>query len=271
MATRFVYFNSRPSARGDLRVALLNLPLRISIHAPPRGATRCLSPGASRVKYFNSRPSARGVVKAFLDGGSVRLFQFTPLREGRLGGGGGAVPHCGISIHAPPRGATVSPDSEGKLYIFQFTPLREGRRGLRRISASGWIFQFTPLREGRPVDVITFGSPCQISIHAPPRGATGQARGNGARDCISIHAPPRGATTGMGRSAATTCYFNSRPSARGDADADVVFQRFHEFQFTPLREGRRVRYPARQRVRKISIHAPPRGATCRIASGFLCA
>ena len=32
---------------------------------------------------------------------------------------------------------------------------------------------------------------------------------------ISIHAPPRGAT-----------------------DADVVFQRFHEFQFTPLREGR---------------------------------
>ena len=56
-----VYFNSRPSARGDgigEALWLANL-------------------------YFNSRPSARGDVKAFLDGDEVRLFQFTPLREGR--------------------------------------------------------------------------------------------------------------------------------------------------------------------------------------------
>ena len=32
-------FNSRPSARGDPAISLLNNVLSISIHAPPRGAT----------------------------------------------------------------------------------------------------------------------------------------------------------------------------------------------------------------------------------------
>ena len=54
---------------------------------------------------------------------------------------------------------------------------------------------------------------------------------------ISIHAPPRGATS-TGNPAVQCQYFNSRPSARGDA----------------LRGHRR-------RKRRISIHAPPRGAT----------
>ena len=76
-------------------------------------------------------------------------------------------------------------------------------------------------------------------------------------------------------------YFNSRPSARGDpipAHGDSTFP----FQFTPLREGRRVtRSPTPQAANfnsrpsargdlmpfrhfpclSISIHAPPRGAT----------
>ena len=34
------------------------------------------------------------------------------------------------------------------------------------------------------------------------------------------------------------------------------------FQFTPLREGRRCRCSVCQRPPSISIHAPPRGATC---------
>ena len=54
------YFNSRPSARGD-KIARGNvLAYQISIHAPPRGATK--------VNLMANNPP---------------LFQFTPLREGR--------------------------------------------------------------------------------------------------------------------------------------------------------------------------------------------
>ena len=144
-------------------------------------------------------------------------------------------------------------------------------------------FQFTPLREGRhDLGFVQHHAAC-ISIHAPPRGATphlfalarerafqftplregrlgtGELR---ALQRISIHAPPRGAT-GMGRSAATTCYFNSRPSARGDPHSGFHAETIAKFQFTPLREGR----PTCQQThhsKKISIHAPPRGATCAV-------
>ena len=56
----YLYFNSRPSARGDFnfyREAFDNLI--ISIHAPPRGATLCRD-FRNTLIYFNSRPSARG-------------------------------------------------------------------------------------------------------------------------------------------------------------------------------------------------------------------
>ena len=77
----------------------------ISIHAPPRGATRSLYRALALSAYFNSRPSARGdkhlknffcVLSYFnsrpsargdmspADASTARLiFQFTPLREGR--------------------------------------------------------------------------------------------------------------------------------------------------------------------------------------------
>ncbi len=123
---------------------------RISIHAPPRGATRKNARVLSSTTfqftplregrrvwflqspdsqfYFNSRPSARGdknTSKIFL---CIILFQFTPLREGRRGWNYPSLCFCPISIHAPPRGAT-------ELIYF--------------------------IREHYP-----------ISIHAPPRGAT---------------------------------------------------------------------------------------------------
>ena len=165
----------------------------ISIHAPPRGATRWQEPNRVRTP-----------------------FQFTPLREGR--------PMCGIrvrwrrriSIHAPPRGATKSMPGQSTRRRFQFTPLREGRPASLP-SAPWWtLFQFTPLREGRQATAIITRERKEISIHAPPRGATVHRRSSrkpsgdfnsrpSARgdkcinhtvsvEHISIHAPPRGAT-----------------------------------------------------------------------------
>ena len=145
-----------------------------------------------RVCNFNSRPSARGDVHPTFDGGRFQ-FQFTPLREGRL--------------------TTVAALGPG--LIFQFTPLREGRHACAaafrraeyfnsRPSARGdplsmpspsvtASFQFTPLREGRR-DCWWETRTGNISIHAPPRGATGNLARSITADIISIHAPPRGAT-----------------------------------------------------------------------------
>ena len=121
------YFNSRPSARGDaIQQRAGRAGVRISIHAPPRGATPCCWRLSTRWTNFNSRPSARG------DGVAVKrtllplAFQFTPLREGRPNQKFRAISES-ISIHAPPRGATRRWRRSTSLWRFQFTPLREGR------------------------------------------------------------------------------------------------------------------------------------------------
>ena len=169
------------------------MKLTISIHAPPRGATRRPQCSSGTAGYFNSRPSARGDPDS-------------------------AACCCRIliSIHAPPRGAT-----QNQLFY----------------PAQVSLFQFTPLREGRQLPLHDYAESRPISIHAPPRGATRRgrlplqkllnfnsrpsARGDANAkhkhriQKISIHAPPRGATTGWSW-IPSRGYFNSRPSARGD-------------------------------------------------------
>ena len=173
--------------------------------------------------HFNSRPSARG------DGNPAE-------REGT---------HM-ISIHAPPRGATNRRDARPAVPTFQFTPLREGRRIRAKRSPQAAYFNSRPSARGddsettrsRSVSIsihapprgATFCGfpttfPLQISIHAPPRGATKPDPPQSGGSPISIHAPPRGATT-------------AKPQGLG------AFQ----FQFTPLREGRRVSFASRKPV-----------------------
>ena len=143
------YFNSRPSARGDPFRGREVLFRRISIHAPPRGATR---------STWQSTPSHK--------------FQFTPLREGRQAF---YFPFCrGYKFQFTPlrEGRRQSLCERCHDEKFQFTPLREGRLPFcvlfscflyfnSRPSARGdcyqflsisqiYLFQFTPLREGRP-------------------------------------------------------------------------------------------------------------------------
>ena len=81
----FFYFNSRPSARGDVHRDCKRMRgVRISIHAPPRGATRESVAQRVGVNDFNSRPSARGDGAGATATYQRDVFQFTPLREGRL-------------------------------------------------------------------------------------------------------------------------------------------------------------------------------------------
>ena len=166
--------------------------------------------------------------------------------------------------------------------LFQFTPLREGRR--LTPDEMGELTDYFNSRPSARGDVLVHHNPTKliISIHAPPRGATRRYCTATKRKSISIHAPPRGAThvgiptrvsnsfqftplrEGRHRTACARrqcCYFNSRPSARGDARAGTMQrERQQRFQFTPLREGRRACWLAADGA-NISIHAPPRGAT----------
>ena len=233
----------------------------ISIHAPPRGATPLAGTGGSPKRFqftplregrrgkrntaalranFNSRPSARGDV--IPNGGAVARKKISIHAPPR-----GATPNAGfidaeqdaISIHAPPRGATPFPASHcprcthfnsrpsargdvmenGNCAVerFQFTPLREGRRNSWARGRRTGHFNSRPSARG---DVTLSFQMWEkvISIHAPPRGATRACAFALPHKLISIHAPPRGATAGLRRR--RICW--------------------RIFQFTPLREGRRL-------------------------------
>ena len=236
-----------------------NLYSRISIHAPPRGATGGLCGHDCRLGDFNSRPSARGDRTAAQNVVQGYLFQFTPLREGRR---------------------TWSKRANTPRY-FNSRPSARGDARCNRQRRRGAYFNSRPSARGdRPFRgrEVLFR---RISIHAPPRGATSRRPGVRASGKFQFtplrEGRPAGRTTQYRR-----CYFNSRPSARGDrACRFLVFCGF-PFQFTPLREGRHGISPQVEhlrnfnsrpsargdgtaffvcRVQCISIHAPPRGAT----------
>ena len=80
-----MHFNSRPSARGDPS-DLPKFTLRtISIHAPPRGATRFPRGAMWRFGSFQFTPLREGRRCLTLSIAPALAFQFTPLREGRQG------------------------------------------------------------------------------------------------------------------------------------------------------------------------------------------
>ena len=99
------YFNSRPSARGDLSVGDASQGYDANFNSRPSARGDSSVHGLHKVHdNFNSRPSARG--------DAVHQQYARTI--------------C-ISIHAPPRGATEKQIKFAADLRFQFTPLREGR------------------------------------------------------------------------------------------------------------------------------------------------
>ncbi len=144
-------------------------------------------------------------------------------------------------------------------------------------------FQFTPLREGRRACWLAADG-ANISIHAPPRGATDDVMNALKPILFQFTSLREGRPSAPATKKTRWRNFNSRPSARGDVPAPEVADApegisIHapprgatcttcghvsssRFQFTPLREGRRCRRCHATNNISISIHAPPRGATC---------
>ena len=274
-------FNSRPSARGDdsklrnenvcrifqftpLREGRRGKQYKLAFtnefqFTPLREGRREGSTSNYRLVLFQFTPLREGRLMAFSRFRNSCSFQFTPLREGRRVAHRCAEVPGDISIHAPPRGATrLAPAMVALGLLFQFTPLREGRPSILDVAGKRFNFNSRPSARGDST-VAPAHDFTEISIHAPPRGATYCVGWKNNRKSISIHAPPRGATR-------VDCHKN----------------RFKRFQFTPLREGRRplrccacwaCNFNSRPSARGdgdcfgccpllfISIHAPPRGAT----------
>ena len=166
-----------------------------------------------------------------------------------------------ISIHAPPRGATDGGVARRNRRVISIHAPPRGATTLQKIKTPSIKFQFTPLREGRPT-----------------------RRAKRLDGILFQFTPLREGRLNAVQYEHSQDYFNSRPSARGDAFPGVRESGRREFQFTPLREGRRCStritssptyFNSRPSARgdtndfvtflcvSISIHAPPRGATAK--------
>ena len=121
----------------------------ISIHAPPRGATVSSVPHDFFTVDFNSRPSARGDHKRAVSEMVRVLFQFTPLREGR---------HRELTMEEVRQDFNSRPSARGD-------PLCHG------FAVGGEHFNSRPSARGDSASTAS-GAYADISIHAPPRGAT---------------------------------------------------------------------------------------------------
>ena len=98
---------------------------------------------------------------------------------------------------------------------FQFTPLREGRLLSWSLDSNSSNFNSRPSARGDDVLLRNATEIIRISIHAPPRGATKISRENMVYPLFQF-TPLREGRPDLAHSGFIGCYFNSRPSARGD-------------------------------------------------------
>jgi len=145
-------FNSRPRAGGNShRFSVISSLLKVSIHAPVRGATQGNIHG--RISYHVSihAPVRGATFLSHPDPSTFTKFQFTPPCGGQPIQIHLFMPLKVVSIHAPVRGATFNPVSSGiELLVSIHAPVR-GATG-----RNDW----------------EFWRHRNVSIHAPVRGAT---------------------------------------------------------------------------------------------------
>ena len=160
-----------------------------------------------------------------------------------------------------PRGARPFVSRTSALSIsFQFTRPRGARPGAVHSPQCWYPFQFTRPRGARPLGwgKATLVLPFQFTR---PRGA----RPTGGPRCIiahvvSIHAPARGATLAAFQ-VARTLGFNSRAREGRDMASRSKSLIADMFQFTRPRGARRDKDGTSMSGKRVSIHAPARGAT----------
>jgi len=121
---------------------------------------------------------------------------------------------------------------------FQSTPPRGGRPSRDRSRCCLYRFQSTPPRGGRPTSQL-LATWQQMFQSTPPRGGRPS----------SLDQPP------------VFTSFNPRPRAGGDQLGNIGTCNLTWFQSTPPRGGRHPPASGVAATRRVSIHAPARGAT----------
>ena len=247
-------------------------PARISIHAPARGATPCRTPSGHQLDHFNPRAREGRDARSRCPQHVRSIFQSTRPRGARRQGRYRQRQPEVISIHAPARGATDSSTLCGSPSTFQSTRPRGARRQRLGPLSDLCLFQSTRPRGARLPTAFAIWDVKNISIHAPARGATRPPSKGSTASSISIHAPARGATvTGDTKPVKEDLFQSTRPRG-ARRDGTTAAQGIMDFN-PRAREGRDISSPSNTRSRKISIHAPARGATqgpaVTIRSGYI--
>ena len=187
--------------------------------------------------YFNSRPSARGDENHRAQRHHGKNFNSRPSARG----------DCAFdAVYNPITHFNSRPSARGD--------------GKQIFLAKTLKFQFTPLREGRRGKIVTAGTAANISIHAPPRGATNIVRNIPTKEIFQFTPLREGRRFCRPVRCIPSRHFNSRPSARGDASPSIPTASKRISIHAPPR-GATMPYPDAPKEERISIHAPPRGAT----------
>ena len=143
-------FNPRTHSGCDLREVQTYSYIIVSIHAPTRGATRCISKGRVAIDVSIHAPTRGATTSSSSPRRGMWMFQSTHPLGVRPTRHLPTPQRLSVSIHAPTRGAT--PWCSGSLISARcFNP-----RTLSGCDSS------VPLRE----------MSLNVSIHAPTRGAT---------------------------------------------------------------------------------------------------
>ena len=208
-------FNPRSRKGSDSSGSAADCHIRISIHAPARGATR-LHPHQRPIFQISIHAPARGATciafgksvyvefqSTLPQGERLELISSQPFfanfnprsRKGSDCERPHEAPKPDISIHAPARGATISwrKIKNQRRYFNPRSRKGSDPAGAAFAIAKTYISIHAPAR-GATIFLASLLSGNGISIHAPARGATTIDFTNASGYMISIHAPARGAT-----------------------------------------------------------------------------
>ena len=214
--------------------------LRVSIHAPARGATDATKVPFNRLLFQFTRPRgarrpARGRRRRSTRGFNSRAREGRDLSSTDFVDAGQL---CFNSRAREGRDALVAVQAAADRLVSIHAPARGATRTCRDRPASPRCFN-SRAREGRDIPVLCGGS---------------------GRRSVSIHAPARGATRRRWRSCWSSGRFNSRAREGRDRPRTTPAASIPRFN-SRAREGRDRSIGRGPDCSRVSIHAPARGAT----------
>ncbi len=252
-------FRSTPPRGGRQpapHVRLMATP--VSIHAPARGATQSNIIAGAGPTGFDPRPRAGGDLTQSKPMRPQYVFRSTPPRGGRhhslrslkmvlcfdprpRAGGDDTIKAyeaaIRVSIHAPARGATCAAGTTGGMVAVSIHAPARGATHPHGKAAVARVFRSTPPRGGRPVTRADVNA-VRMFRSTPPRGGRRWVRSRMDHSHQFRSTPPRGGRQHAKGYAHRRLCFDPRPRAGGDTNGTILAA-----------------------SRRVSIHAPARGAT----------